>query len=441
MFLGVLNDESNNEVFYFYSKNNEAIYRQEIHSNDPELLQASCIEIPNLKNIFLWEKNILILKENGVICKIKPDGYIDIIAVNESWFSLHPNWWDSLNSEFIESSIITLYGIKSNNGKDMIPAWYANGKVIISSELSSTNKLKVLGMSESNAELIVYDTNTQKLYSQKFSTEDELAIAFGQSHQITDSSVLPSITELYPNTKIKEIKKIASGILLITQDDKYIYHGISSDQSVKSSGYYIGSSLIVQGSKEDDLFIPSVITDAKSLVISGGDGIDNYVLTELVWLKYEAIVIDNYSSDFLVDTIVLPVENRDSLFVNQHGEDLVLTDTHANTILILRQVFGSQAKEHQHLQVSFLNEPRPYTIEELVEHASSNYKLASDAKLRKTDIFSSGYNGNFNGGNIDALVGVIAPFDGDKNQLANGGIDSEIYKSFAKDSTLIYAKQ
>lgn len=425
---GNLVDENDNEFFYFYSRENKVIYRQESTSKniaDSSFPIAIKIDIPNLQNTIFWQGNLLVVDEDGVVFQINADGHFHQVALNDYWFKQHQQWWKKLNDTFDEPSMLALFGIKSANGRNIVPAWYTNKKIIIAHELSTTNMLQFLGRNKDDSGILIFDTINHKLYLQPYTTVDELITAFGNGYQIIDSSILPSAVELYPNTQFKTVKKVGAGLLMFTSNDEILYHDISIDNQSDSKDTHIGSSLIIKGTKENDLLIPSTITHVKNLVLSGGDGEDNYVLTELVWQDYETIVIDNYASDSLVDTIVLPVENIDSLLVNQHADDLILTDANANTVLILRQVFGSQAKSHQHIQVSFLDEPKPYTLAELVENTSFKHRLMRVTGLRESDVYDSNDNGGVSEDNLDMLVGAIVPFD-NKSNLSSDGVAGQL---------------
>ncbi|NIA76181.1 prevent-host-death family protein [Providencia rettgeri] len=426
--VGGLLDEKGNEVFYFYNDKNKIIYRQESFEkqnlNSTSSVMES-IEIPDLKNVILWEKSILAIDVYGIVYQINADGKSHQVALNTFWFEQHPFWWDSLNELFGDLPILTLFGIKSSNGKDTVPAWYVDNKVVIAQELLTGNTLKLLGRNKDDSGVLIFDTVSRKIYIQKYATPEQLRDSFGSGYQIKEVSSLPSIIELHPNTKFKSVKRVNSGVLLFTENDEILYHDVILNGENKPSP--VGTSLIIQAKKENGILIPPVISNVKNLVLSGGEGLGRYVLIRSVWRHYKVIVIDNYANDSLIDTISLPVDDLDSLLVNQYNDDLLLTDPSTGTILMLRQVFGEQSQTHKHLQINCINKFASYNVDELIQKASFESRLSTEVSLRKK-LESAPYKGEFSDLSISRLTEVMAPFSSEKSFLTSDATNQHLQK-------------
>ncbi|WP_323086797.1 hypothetical protein, partial [Providencia alcalifaciens] len=145
MLVGFLIDDDN-EVFYFYNRASQMIYRQEMNFQKSYSSLSRNISIPNLQDVTFWQGNILAVDKAGVVYQIKANGEFEQVALNESWFVSHPHWWVNLDKDFDKSSTMTLLGIKPINSKEIIPAWYMNGKVFIAHDLPSSSVLKTFGV-------------------------------------------------------------------------------------------------------------------------------------------------------------------------------------------------------------------------------------------------------------------------------------------------------
>ncbi|MEX0398306.1 hypothetical protein KDV94_20915, partial [Providencia rettgeri] len=89
---------------------------------------------------------------------------------------------------------------------------------------------------------------------------------------------------------------------------------------------------------------------------------------------------DNNASDRLTDTLVLPVDDMNSLAVNRLGDDLILTDINTNSILIIRRIFSANAQGYEHLQLRFLNSNEDIGVKTIVD----NYLLTDGLMVTNT---------------------------------------------------------
>ncbi|MEX5877180.1 hypothetical protein [Providencia hangzhouensis] len=69
----------------------------------------------------------------------------------------------------------------------------------------------------------------------------------------------------------------------------------------------------------------------------------------------------------MTDTLVLPVDDMNSLAVNRLGDDLILTDINTNSILIIRRIFATNAQGYEHLKLRFLNSNGDIRVKTIVD--------------------------------------------------------------------------
>ena len=68
----------------------------------------------------------------------------------------------------------------------------------------------------------------------------------------------------------------------------------------------------------------------------------------------EIIIIDNNAIDLKMDDLILIIKELNQVVVDRNKHDLVFIDVKYQTKLIFWQVFGPQAKQHQHLNIILL---------------------------------------------------------------------------------------
>ncbi|MEX6032124.1 hypothetical protein [Providencia hangzhouensis] len=195
--------------------------------------------------------------------------------------------------------------------------------------------------------------------------EAALVKAFDKNN-LKNTLSLPSMYEIYPNIKFDTVKKLKNGLLMYTTNDEILYYSKGENNS-DSNKEEFSSSLLINGGNSRDIINPPVINNVKNIILSAGDKEDSYVISRAAWLHYQAIIIDNNASDRLTDTLVLPVDDMNSLAVNRLGDDLILTDINTNSILIIRRIFATNAQGYEHLKLRFLNSNGDIRVKTIVD--------------------------------------------------------------------------
>lgn len=169
------------------------------------------------------------------------------------------------------------------------------------------------------------------------------------------------------------------GVAAESQRSAYVYSPTEQalykvkEGAAQKLGHYanverIGSSMLLQGGggRQDELAPPQV-AGVDSVVLHGGGASDTYRFSPAMWAHYRTVVIDNDDPGQALDRLILPVADGKNILVSRRGEDVLLTDAGSGTALVLRQVLGSQATAHRHLQVELQGDSSVISVDHLVK--------------------------------------------------------------------------
>ncbi|MBS9439733.1 hypothetical protein EAE91_22080 [Photorhabdus noenieputensis] len=459
------------EVFFFYSKEQKVLFRQEgpgqtvLDANHPSALR---INTPALANLVNLNGSLLAITEDGRVARLDARGQLNYEAVNEHWLKGRTHWWQDLSNITDSSATLAVFGVKSTDGDSLLPVWYHNGQVVVASAALLGKSLQFLGFETDGTSARLFEPESGKLYRQPVMTANALATAFGGTGQILSASAqLPSASELTPELHLKAAQQVDTGMRLVTVKgeillrtnngelqlvgvnkgwqqnnlaqlpqaltklaDQWQAKGILTLQDNKEPGWFdidssqifsgngipvshnlsfvgiaagekaayvyspttqalyqikdgnaqmlnkftgverIGSSLLLQGGgvggSKDDL-TPPLIAGVDSVVLHGGADSDTYRLSQAMWSHYHTIVIDNDDRGQALDRLILPLADPESILVNRHDDDLMLTDSSNGTAVVVRQVFGSQPMAHRHLQIELEGSSLVINVDHLIE--------------------------------------------------------------------------
>ncbi|WP_387690564.1 TcdA/TcdB pore-forming domain-containing protein [Photorhabdus sp. RM71S] len=459
------------EVFFFYSKEQKALFRQEgpgqtvLDANHPSALR---INTPALANLVNLNGNLLAITEDGRVARLDALGQLNYEAINEHWLKGRTHWWQDLDNVTDGKATLAVFGIKGSDDKNLLPVWYHNGQVVVASAALSGKSLQFLGFEPDGTSARLFEPESGKLYRQPAMTANTLATAFGSTGQMLSASTqLPAASELTPELHLKAAQQVDTGMRLITVKGEILLRtnngelqlvgvdkgwqqnnlaqlpqaltklanqwqakGVLTLQDNQAPGWFdigssqmfsgngipvsnnlrfvgiaagekaayvysptaqtlyqikdggaqmlnkftgverVGSSLLLQGGgvggSKDDL-TPPIIAGVDSLVLHGGADSDTYRLSKVMWSHYRIVVINNNDSGLAPDRLILPLADPKSILVSRRDDDLMLTDSSNETALVVRQVFGSQAMAHRHLQIELEGSSSVINVDHLIE--------------------------------------------------------------------------
>ncbi|WP_445493516.1 insecticidal toxin MCF [Photorhabdus sp. SF281] len=205
------------EVFFFYSKEQKALFRQEgagqavLDANQPSALRVT---IPALVNVINLNGHLVAMTEDGRVAQLDALGQFSYAAVNEHWLKGRTHWWQDLPSVTGSSATLAVFGVKDTDGKSVLPVWYHNGQVVVAS--LQDKHLQFLGFEADGSSARLFEPGSGKLYRQPPMTADALAAAFGTDEVLEVSAQLPAASELTPELHLKAAEQVDVGLRLTT---------------------------------------------------------------------------------------------------------------------------------------------------------------------------------------------------------------------------------
>ncbi|MCW7548214.1 cytotoxin [Photorhabdus sp. APURE] len=207
------------EVFFFYSKQQKALFRQEgpgpavLDANQPSALRISTPALANLVNL---NGSLIAVTEDGRVARLDALGQLNYEAVNEHWLKGRSHWWQDLASVTGDRATLAVFGIKGADGESLLPVWYHNGQVVVASAPLQDKHLQFLGFDADGSSMRLFEPDSGKLYRQPPMTADELADAFGTDEVLDVSAQLPAASELAPELHLKAAEQVDAGLRLTT---------------------------------------------------------------------------------------------------------------------------------------------------------------------------------------------------------------------------------
>ncbi|SFU32281.1 TcdA/TcdB pore-forming domain-containing protein [Xenorhabdus koppenhoeferi] len=267
----------------------------------------------SLKEVQLVDVGMRLITTKGEILLRSNNGKLQLVGVDKEWqqnnVTGRQQALTKLADQWHVEGVLTLQS-------SSIPSWFDvdSGQIFAGNGIPASDHLSFVGINAKNKVAYVYDQATQQLYQLNNDRGEIL-------------------------NKINGVKRI-------------------------------NSSLLLQGGEDNDILTPPILDGVDSLVLYGGANNDTYQLSKEMWDHYRTVIIDNNDQNWALDRLILPITNPESILVSRHDNDLMLTDSGNGTALVVRQVFGSQAKVHNHLNINLGKGSPMLDVESLVESIS-----------------------------------------------------------------------
>ncbi|EIM16908.1 toxin protein [Pseudomonas chlororaphis O6] len=279
-------------------------------------LPAATLLMPQvqLRSAVQVDAGLRLTTAQGEILLRTNSGDVQLVAVDKGWQQQHlgnlPQALAKVTGQWGAKGVLTLQGADSQGWFDV-----ASGQMFASTGIPAASDLRFIGVAaESQRSAYVYSPTEQALYKVKQGAAQKLG------H--------------YGNVE------------------------------------RIGSSLLLQGGggggRQDEL-APPLIAGVDSVVLHGGGANDTYRFSPAMWAHYRTVVIDNDDPGQALDRLILPVADGKNILVSRQGENVLLTDAGTGTALVLRQVLGSQASAHRHLQIELQGDSSVISVDHLVK--------------------------------------------------------------------------
>lgn len=207
------------EVFFFYSKEQKALFRQEgpgqsvLDASHPGALR---IDTPKLANLLNMNGSMIAITEDGRVASLDAQGHLNYCAVNEHWLKGRIHWWQDLAKITDSDTPLAVFGVKGADGTSVLTVWYHKGQVAIASEILQGKSLQFLGFEMGGASARFFEPESGKLYLQPTMTASQLVAAFGSDQTLDASAQLPAASALLPELHLKAAQQVNTALRLTT---------------------------------------------------------------------------------------------------------------------------------------------------------------------------------------------------------------------------------
>ncbi|MCP1489944.1 insecticidal toxin [Pseudomonas fluorescens] len=232
MLAGSLPRANAKEVFFFYSKEHNVLFRQEgagqtvLDASHPSALR---IAAPPLASVVDVNGNLITITEDGRVAQLDALGRLNYEAVNEHWLKGRTTWWNDLESVNGKGATLAVFGVKGTDGKSVLPVWYHNGQVVIASTALQNKSLQFLGFEADGSAARLFEPQSGKLFLQPAMAPDALAAAFGVDQVLKSSDQCPVARELMPELYLREAEHVDTGLRLTTVKGEVLLRADNGD--------------------------------------------------------------------------------------------------------------------------------------------------------------------------------------------------------------------
>ncbi|MCU1751004.1 TcdA/TcdB pore-forming domain-containing protein [Pseudomonas sp. 6D_7.1_Bac1] len=219
MLAGSMHRSNAKEVFFFYSKEQNVLFRQEgagqavLDANRPSALR---ITAPPLASVVDVNGNLIAITEDGRVAQLDVLGRLNYEAVNEHWLKGRTTWWKDLEAVNGKGATLAVFGIKGTDGKSVLPVWYHNGQVVVASAALQNKSLQFLEFEADGSAARLFEPQSGKLYRQPAMAPDALTAAFGADQVLKPSAQRPVASELAPELHLRAAEQVDTGMRLTT---------------------------------------------------------------------------------------------------------------------------------------------------------------------------------------------------------------------------------
>ncbi|WP_256574787.1 TcdA/TcdB pore-forming domain-containing protein [Pseudomonas sp. PA15(2017)] len=340
-----------------------------------------------LRSVAQVDAGLRLTTAKGEVLMRTDSGDVQLVAVDKGWQKQQqghlPQALAQVAGQWRTKGVLTLQDAGN-------PGWFdvASGQIFSSTGIPAASDLRFIGIAAGEPRsAYVYSSTEHVLYK----------VIQGAAQKLGQYGSL---------------ERIGSSLLLQVDSALQDVERIGSSQRLQGSGAGRQSELA-----------PPLIAGVDSLVLHGGAASDTYRLSPAMWAHYRTVVIDNDDPGQALDRLILPVADGKNILVSRQGEDVLLTDTGSGTALVLRQVLGSEAATHRHLQIELAGGASVISVDHLVTGFAQVGNVGSgvfELSSRQNALSANGI-----ASVTDAGRPNLAKLSGDMAAFANTGGDYE----------------
>ena len=421
-FLGLTRDETK---ALFYNPGTDQIFSQNLLNEaslatmfgTDHVLEATAV-IPSLTDVFAGfnvtvdnvvphdANQYLITTTNGLAFVVGNSITPSLAGVLDTWTGTQTQL-QALFTTYSHEDIVRVFR-EGTNGVETQHWWLSDNNKWASISGREKDDMEVLGESVDRSKLYVYDK-----------TEGEII-------EITQTTA-PALTAAPAGTVIDSVASVQR--FIGTTDTLYLVAAdVSGDTTTLST-------------------TPPVIHGVTSLVLSGGNAADTFMITNDVWDQYDVIVVDSRDESRRMDTVEFGSSVVIANMVVSRDDEggLVLWDSHTGKRLVIRGVLSSDEDEralHSNIQVKFVGAPAlPLTT--LISAVQGSTTADTITSLDEDDVIRGGLGADtISTGSGDDVIYGEAGADtinaGDDNDVIVGGTGADTIDGGAGTDTVVF---
>ncbi|MBK5529404.1 hypothetical protein JFT86_20925 [Pseudomonas sp. TH06] len=225
VFAGSIPQPDGQEVFFFYSKAQKVLFRQNgagqaiLDASHPTALR---MDTPELANVLALEGQLLAVTVDGRVARLDARGSLNYEAVNEHWLKGRPTWWLDLPKVSGTDATLAVFGVKDRDGQSALSVWYHSGRVVVAASSLQGKPLQFVGFEDDGVTARLFEPGSGKLYLQPSMAADTLATAFGNDAVLDAAAKTPVASELTPTMQLKSVLQVENGLRLTTHSGEIL---------------------------------------------------------------------------------------------------------------------------------------------------------------------------------------------------------------------------
>ncbi|HEJ8087012.1 TPA: hypothetical protein SMI57_000002 [Serratia liquefaciens] len=210
------------EVFFFYSRSKQLVFRQEgvgqaiLDADHPTAFRV--VNIASSTHLINVGGEVIAITAEGRVANLDANGGLHYGAVNEHWLKGRANWWQDLASVTKSDVPLAVFGVKGKDDTGLLAVWYYQGKVVVASPALQGKSLQFLGFDTDGSTARLFEPESGKLYLQSAMTHRALNAAFENGYQLVSAARLPAAWEIVPELNLKAVQQFGDGLRLITTE-------------------------------------------------------------------------------------------------------------------------------------------------------------------------------------------------------------------------------
>lgn len=222
---GSLTRSGGGEVFFFYSKAEQVLFRQvgpgaeRLDANLPSARRVIC---PPLANLLQADGNLIAITADGRVARVDEWGRLHTEAVNPHWLKGQACWWEALDTVTDASATLAVFGVQATDGKQALAVWYHKGQLVVVAPSLQDKALQFLGFEADGSSARLFEPGSGRLYFQPPLPLEDRAKAFGAGTVLKAGVHLPAPREAVPSLRLKAVQQVEAGLQLTTRQGEIV---------------------------------------------------------------------------------------------------------------------------------------------------------------------------------------------------------------------------